>query len=181
MTFLTIVAYFQSIELTWNLLANIAIALCGATAVFLSQSVYEERRKWACILGLIGQPAWFYSSYVSGNWGIFAVCFLYLFSWLKGLWAFWLKPWYLKVQLARRLAEMDREKWSIWEQREIWDGKTDHGPSPREILGQPPFAPEKTWTSRVPSPPVRPKLRSQDGFGAKFQTESSSSERRHHR
>lgn len=91
---MSLFTYLQNFEFTLNVAANILISLCGASAIFLSQSSHEERRKYACILGLIGQPAWFYTSYVSQNWGIFAVCFLYAFSWFKGLWSFWLKPWW---------------------------------------------------------------------------------------
>lgn len=42
---------------------QIAIALTGATAVWCSQDHRESVRRWACILGTIGQPFWFYAAY----------------------------------------------------------------------------------------------------------------------
>jgi len=70
---------------------QIAIALFGVTAVFLSQSQDANQRKYACIFGLIGQPFWFYSAWISGQWGIFALCFLYTWAWAKGFWSNWVK------------------------------------------------------------------------------------------
>lgn len=71
---------------------QIGIMLFGVTAVFLSQSKNEWLRKHACFFGLAGQPFWFYATYNAEQWGIFAMCFLYTFSWLRGLWNFWIKP-----------------------------------------------------------------------------------------
>lgn len=69
---------------------QIAIALLGATAAWLSQSRHEDRRRWACIFGMLGQPFWFYASWTAGQWGIFAVSILYMGAWLRGLWIHWL-------------------------------------------------------------------------------------------
>lgn len=37
-----------------------AIALLGASAVWLSQSRTNRFQKWACIVGLLQQPFWFW-------------------------------------------------------------------------------------------------------------------------
>jgi len=71
-------------------LEQIAIALTGATAVWLSQDKRDSYRKWACIFGLVGQPFWFYSAWAAEQWGIFALCFLYTFSWWRGFRNNWL-------------------------------------------------------------------------------------------
>lgn len=68
-----------------------AIALFGVTAVFLSQSHDANNRRYACIFGLIGQPFWFYAAWKSGQWGIFALCFLYTWAWAKGFAMHWWK------------------------------------------------------------------------------------------
>lgn len=65
------------------------IALFGVGAVWLSQDPRVERRRFAPILGLIGQPFWFYSAWAAEQWGIFVLCFLYTASWLRGLRAHW--------------------------------------------------------------------------------------------
>lgn len=36
------------------------IALTGVSAIWLSQSKRDDYRKYASVLGLIGQPFWFY-------------------------------------------------------------------------------------------------------------------------
>ena len=68
---------------------QIGIALCGVSAVWLSQDKNEKRRRWAPILGLIGQPFWFYSSYVAEQWGIFALSIMYTYGWAKGIKTYW--------------------------------------------------------------------------------------------
>ncbi len=72
------------------MIAQIIIAIFGVTAVWLSQDADIERRKYACIFGLIGQPAWFYAAWTSEQFGIFALCFLYSFSWLRGFRQHWI-------------------------------------------------------------------------------------------
>lgn len=73
--------------------AQVGIALTGCLAVFLTQSRNESTRRWACVLGLLGQPFWYWSSWVAEQWGIFAMCFLYTASWAKGAWVHWGEPW----------------------------------------------------------------------------------------
>lgn len=69
---------------------QIGIAICGVTAVFLSQDSRADWRKWACVFGLIGQPFWFYTAYIHAQWGILALSFLYAFSWARGFKNNWL-------------------------------------------------------------------------------------------
>lgn len=73
------------------MIEQVAIAATGATAVWASQDTREQVRKWACIFGLIGQPFWFYAAYTAGQWGIFAVCFLYAFAWGRGFYNHWVR------------------------------------------------------------------------------------------
>lgn len=72
------------------MLEQIAIGLFGVTAVFLSQDARAERRRWASIFGLIGQPFWFYAAWKAQQWGILAICCLYTVSWARGVWFNWL-------------------------------------------------------------------------------------------
>lgn len=50
-------------------LDQIAIALFGALAAWLSQARSEKLRRWACIFGMLGQPAWFYAAWKANQWG----------------------------------------------------------------------------------------------------------------
>lgn len=69
--------------------AQIAIAVFGVTAVFLSQSRSPVFNRFACIFGLIGQPFWFYATYSTEQWGMFALCFLYTWAWGRGFIIHW--------------------------------------------------------------------------------------------
>ena len=71
-------------------LDQIAIALLGAAAAWLSQARGAAARRWACIFGLLGQPFWFYASWKAEQWGIFTVSIIYMGAWLRGLWVYWL-------------------------------------------------------------------------------------------
>jgi len=73
------------------MIEQIGIAACGVTAVFCSQDSRESVRRWACVFGLAGQPFWFYATFVAEQWGIFALSFLYAYSWLRGVRTYWWK------------------------------------------------------------------------------------------
>lgn len=79
-------------------LGQLVIPITGASAIALSQSSKDKTRRWACILGLIGQPFWFYSTWTSGNYGIFLACFLYLLAWLKGFHQHWVIPYFKRIE-----------------------------------------------------------------------------------
>ncbi len=71
---------------------QIAIALLGALAAWLSQDRRESFRRWACIFGMLGQPFWFYASWKAGQAGIFIVSVLYAVAWMRGVWVYWIRP-----------------------------------------------------------------------------------------
>ncbi|MBU7436495.1 hypothetical protein [Paraburkholderia fungorum] len=73
------------------MIEQIAIGLCGVTAVFLSQDPRSSRRRWSPVFGLIAQPFWFYTTWKSHQWGIFALSFFYTFSWARGFIAHWVR------------------------------------------------------------------------------------------
>lgn len=74
-----------------NELAQIGIAIFGVAAIRLSQDHRDSVRRWACICGLLAQPFWFYATWTAGQWGIFALCFLYTWAWFKGLRTYWIR------------------------------------------------------------------------------------------
>jgi len=73
------------------MISQIFIGLFGVGAVWLSQHNDQDLRKYACILGLLSQPFWFYSMYQSQQWGVFVMCFLYTYSWMVGFYNHWVK------------------------------------------------------------------------------------------
>lgn len=82
--------------ITPGIVAQVMIGVCGLSAVFLSQDPSEHRRRFACLFGMAGQPFWFYATFKAGQWGIFALSFVYAASWARGAWHFWVKPWITK-------------------------------------------------------------------------------------
>jgi hypothetical protein len=70
---------------------QIAIALTGAVAIWLSQQSNDRLKKYACLLGIIGQPFWFYATFKAEQWGIFALSFFYTYSWFVGFKNNWMK------------------------------------------------------------------------------------------
>jgi hypothetical protein len=75
------------------MIEQVAIAVTGVTAVFLSQSNSERQRKLACLFGMAGQPFWIYAALTAQQWGILLVNVLYTFAWAKGVWMHWVRPW----------------------------------------------------------------------------------------
>lgn len=74
-------------------LDQLAIAILSPLAVWLTQQPgNEKRQRWACVVGLVSQPFWFYSVWQSGDWGIGVGCVLYSAIWLQGAWKYWVAP-----------------------------------------------------------------------------------------
>lgn len=69
---------------------QIAIALTGAVAIWLTQQGNDTLKKYACLFGLAGQPFWFYSAYTTEQWGILVLTVFYTYSWYLGLKNSWL-------------------------------------------------------------------------------------------
>ena len=73
-------------------LVQSALAILGPAAIWLSQSRTVQFQRWACIVGLVSQPFWFWSVWSSGQWGVGVVAVVCALAWLKGLWVHWLAP-----------------------------------------------------------------------------------------
>jgi len=73
------------------MISQIAIALTGMIAIWLTQQSKEELKKYACLFGICGQPFWFYSAYSAEQWGIMALTFFYTYSWMLGIKNNWMK------------------------------------------------------------------------------------------
>ena len=79
---------FLFMQIAWE---QVAIVFTGGSAIWLSQDTRIDFRKWASVLGLLGQPLWFYTAYKSGQWGIFALCFWYTYAWARGFYNHWVR------------------------------------------------------------------------------------------
>ena len=65
------------------------ILITGAIAIWLSQCSGLAARRWACLVGLAGQPFWLVSTWDSGQWGMLALSVFYTVAWLNGVRVYW--------------------------------------------------------------------------------------------
>ena len=76
------------------LIDQISFAVIGPTAVWLTQSRLEQRRKWACVLGLFGRIFWFHFAITTGSWGLLIASVAYSYDWLYGFYHHWYLPYH---------------------------------------------------------------------------------------
>lgn len=74
-----------------DIISQTFIAVFGVTAILCTQQSDDELKKYGCLLGMAAQPFWFYSTYVAGQWGIFALTFVFTFVWAIGIKNYWFK------------------------------------------------------------------------------------------
>jgi len=63
---------------------QIIIAITGGLSSWMIHDTRKKVRFYACLLALIGQPAWFYAAYVANQWGILAMDVIYTMAWIRG-------------------------------------------------------------------------------------------------
>jgi len=73
-----------------DLIVQAGIFIFGVSAVFIVGRK-EHWKRWGYILGLCGQPFWFYMAVTEDKGGIFALCVLYTYSWGQGIWNHWIR------------------------------------------------------------------------------------------
>jgi hypothetical protein len=83
------------------MIAQAGIAVFGVIAIWLTQSPIVERQRYACLFGLAAQPFWFWSAIEAGQWGVFALCWLYLAAWGRGFVEHWSAPLYARLKERR--------------------------------------------------------------------------------
>lgn len=72
------------------MIEQVFIAVTELIAIWLVQDRRIEYRRFACLFGLLGQPFWFYASYIADQWGAFTLCFFFTAAWIKGLKEYWI-------------------------------------------------------------------------------------------
>lgn len=72
------------------MIAQTIIWLFGVTSIWLANDANEQRRKWACLLGLLSSPAFLWAAWEVKQWGNFAASMLCLFCWLRGFRQHWI-------------------------------------------------------------------------------------------
>lgn len=62
------------------------VALLGLASIYCAMHTRAAVRRFAPILGLIGQPFWFYVTITAGQWGMVALCAAYTVVYVRTLW-----------------------------------------------------------------------------------------------
>jgi hypothetical protein len=72
-------------------ISQIAIPCMSLPAMWLANDHRPEVRKWGCVLGMLSEPFWFYTTIVNHQWGIFFAAFFYTYAWVRGFYNQWLR------------------------------------------------------------------------------------------
>lgn len=62
------------------------IGFSGIGSVYLTSI---RKPDWACVFGLIGQPAWFVTTWINEQWGLFLLAIIYTYVWISGIRNYW--------------------------------------------------------------------------------------------
>ena len=73
-----------------DIICQIMIFTLGAITIFLLAQKNKWQR-WGYIIGLTQEVFWYTTTFRAKQWGIFALCFIYTFCFLLGIWNHWIK------------------------------------------------------------------------------------------
>ena len=73
-----------------EIIVQIGITFFSCVAIALL-AVKKPWSRWGFIIGFIGQPFWFYSTWIHDQWGMFLVTCWFTISYGIGIWNFWIK------------------------------------------------------------------------------------------
>lgn len=65
------------------------LAFFGLTALWLAMGNSAKGRKWAPVVGLMGQPAWLAFAIQSKAWGLLIISIAYTLVYARGAWKQW--------------------------------------------------------------------------------------------
>ncbi len=72
-------------RITLDNICQVSIIFTGALQAWLFTRADIELSTLACVVGLVGAPFWFYTSYKNKQYGIFAVAIWYAYCFIDGL------------------------------------------------------------------------------------------------
>lgn len=86
---------------------QLALAFFGLTALWLAMGQSERGRRWAPVIGLMGQPAWCYFAWSVSAWGLLALSLAYTAVYVRGAWVQWGCSWLAIERSVRGYAARD--------------------------------------------------------------------------
>jgi multisubunit Na+/H+ antiporter MnhB subunit len=66
-----------------------ALAFFGLTALWLAMGTSARGRRWAPVLGLMGQPWWLLHAWSTSAWGLLVLSLAYTAVYARGAWVQW--------------------------------------------------------------------------------------------
>jgi hypothetical protein len=75
---------------TLDFISQIWMVIFGCGSIWLLGR-REDWRRWGYIAGLVSQPAWLFSGFYHHQWGLVLISVWYTYSWIQGVWNFWIK------------------------------------------------------------------------------------------
>lgn len=63
-----------------------------AIAALVLLARQDERSRWGHVIGLCGQPAWLFSTWAHGQFGMLLASVAFTAVYLWGIWKFWICP-----------------------------------------------------------------------------------------
>lgn len=76
--------------MTFDHISQIAILVTNAPAIWLVGRL-ENWKRWGYVLGLLGQPFWFYTTLHNKQYGVFVLAIWYTYAWGQGFYNYWIK------------------------------------------------------------------------------------------
>ena len=67
-------------------IVQVVILVTSGAAIWLINDPLPDRRRLGRWIGIVGQPAWFYTAWSAGQWGVFALAIVFTVSYARGLW-----------------------------------------------------------------------------------------------
>lgn len=68
---------------------QLALAFFGLTALYMATGKNPVARKWAPLVGLMGQPFWMVFAITASAWGLLALSIAYTAVYIRGAWVQW--------------------------------------------------------------------------------------------
>ena len=84
-------------------LIQIVIVVSGGLAIWMSQGRSTNAKRYACLIGLFGQPFFVYSLWGTELWGQLLLSVWYTLSWARGVWNYWLVPVFTDMNIEETL------------------------------------------------------------------------------
>lgn len=74
-----------------DIIAQVVIFVFGVGAIYLVNDPRPKVSRYGCLVALVAQPAWFYTTFSHHQWGMFAASLFYGYSWSRGFYYQWIK------------------------------------------------------------------------------------------